>query len=69
MGLPPDADALYHLKNIRWWAEAHCRHSDETGTVLFGKSTTAGVMMGGDMRLGSNSGIGFGVGYSDGTSK
>jgi len=62
-GLPPDADFLYRLSNMNWWVNTDLRHIDESDGARLIKGAMTGVMTGGDMKLGENSGIGFGIGY------
>ncbi|MCP4199475.1 MAG: autotransporter domain-containing protein [Proteobacteria bacterium] len=62
-GSPPDANFLYRLGNMNWWVNTDLRHIDESGGARLIKGTLGGVMTGGDMKLGDNSGIGFGIGY------
>jgi hypothetical protein len=62
-GPPPDADFPYRLDNMNWWVNTDLRHTDESDGARLIKGTMTGVMTGGDMKLGENSGIGFGIGY------
>ncbi len=63
-GTPPDADFLYRLGSMDWWASGDLRFFDESGGPRLIEGTRLGTMVGADMRLGPNSGIGFGFGYN-----
>ena len=68
-GLPPDADFLYRLQNVRWWTSANLSHDDESKSARGGTSTSGSVMVGGDLRLDDNAGAGFGIGYTTSTAR
>jgi len=61
--MPPDANLLYRLKEMDWWLSANSTRIDEGSGPRLSEGTITGTMIGGNMRLGNNSGIGFGVGY------
>ena len=66
-GLPPDADFAYRLGNMNWSVSGDVRNINESGGPRLVRGTNVGVMFGGDMALGANSGVGFAVGYAHGS--